>query len=96
MRMPKSLFFSVEKRRNKRSLTGFEHVLVMRGSKASEGMDVFKWSTQPADITITRTITKIMNGIVGLCKILGKDTVPHMNNTIKKIDLTRAGSNHES
>jgi len=37
MRMPKSLFFSVEKRRNKLSLTGFDHVLVMRGSKASEG-----------------------------------------------------------
>jgi len=45
MRMPKSLFFSVEKRRNKLSLTGFDHVLVMRGSKASEGMDVFMGNT---------------------------------------------------
>jgi len=88
MRMPKSLFFSVEKRRNKLSLTGFDHVLVMRGSKASEGMDVFRWATQPADITITRTITKIMNGIVGLCKILGKDNVPHRNSTVKRINLT--------
>jgi len=51
-------------------------------------MDVFKWATQPADITITRTITKIMNGIVGLCKILGKDNVPHRNSTVKRINLT--------